>query len=89
MDELNIMSAFKDMLVVTMMTVCLITIPTLIVGVLISIIQVATQINEMTITFIPKLIVMFTVLLASLPWLLERLVNFTQDLMNNIPSYIR
>jgi len=89
MESLTIISALQQMLMMTMLAVCIITVPTLIVGVLISIVQAATQINEMTITFIPKLIVMFLVLLALSPWLLEKLVMMTQQYMINIPAYIR
>lgn len=83
------MTAFQNMLLSAMFTICLITFPTLVVGVIISIIQTATQINEMTITFVPKLVVMFLVLLSMLPWLMERLISLTDDLMINIPNYIR
>lgn len=89
MESLTIMSALQHMLMGTMLAVCIITLPTLIVGVVISIIQAATQINEMTITFIPKLIVMFIVVLTLTPWLFEKLVYMTQQYMINIPSYIR
>jgi flagellar biosynthesis protein FliQ len=89
MYTLTIMSALQQMLLVTMVAVCIITLPTLIVGVIISILQAATQINEMTITFIPKLIVMFLVVIALMPWLLEKLVHMTQQLMINLPNYIR
>lgn len=89
MESLTIISALQHMLLVTMFAVCIITLPTLVVGVVISILQAATQINEMTITFIPKLIVMFMVVISLMPWLLEKLVYMTQQLMINIPSYIR
>jgi len=89
MEPLTIMSALQHMLMVTMLAVCIITVPVLIVGVVISIVQAATQINEMTITFIPKLIVMFLVLLTLTPWLLEKLVYMTQQYMINLPAYIR
>ncbi len=89
MGELTLMSALHHMLLMTMSAVCIITLPTLVVGVLISIIQAATQINEMTVTFIPKLIVMFLVILSLTPWLMERLVYMTQQFMINIPAYIK
>jgi flagellar biosynthesis protein FliQ len=89
MEPLTLFAAVKHMLLITMFAVCIITIPTLVVGLVISIIQAATQINEMTMTFIPKLIVMFLVLIALMPWLLDNLVSMTQELMLNIPSYIR
>ena len=88
MGELTLMSALHQMLLMTLFAVCVITLPTLIVGVLISIVQAATQINEMTVTFIPKLIVMFLVVISLTPWLLGRLVVMTQQFMINIPAYI-
>lgn len=83
------MTALHHTLLITMIAVCVITIPTLIIGVIVSIIQAATQINEMTVTFIPKLIVMFIVLLTLLPWLMAHLVQITEQLMYNLPNYIR
>ena len=89
MNDINILSAFHHTLLSIMSTVCLITIPILIVGLAISIVQAATQINEMTMTFIPKLIVVFVVLLVQLPWLMDNLVQMTQQMMYNLPSYIK
>ncbi|WP_133128860.1 flagellar biosynthetic protein FliQ [Legionella nagasakiensis] len=89
MSELSILSALQHVLMITMFAVFIITMPTLIVGVVISIIQAATQINEMTITFIPKLMIMFVVLLTLVPWLLEHLVSMTQQFMIDLPNYIR
>jgi len=89
MNDLSLLSAFHETLLMIMYAVCIITIPTLVVGVVVSIIQAATQINEMTVTFIPKLIVMFIVLLTLTPWLLNKLVHITQDYMYNLPNYIK
>ncbi len=89
MNELSLLSALHETLLVMLYAVCIITTPTLIVGVVVSIIQAATQINEMTVTFIPKLIVMFALLLTLLPWLMHKLVVLMQDYMFNLPSYIK
>ena len=59
------------------------------VGLFVSIIQAATQIQEMTLTFIPKIVCMFLALLLALPWLMERKITFTRDVFINIPTYIR
>ncbi|MBO4313029.1 MAG: flagellar biosynthesis protein FliQ [Desulfovibrio sp.] len=59
------------------------------VGVCVSIIQAATQIQEMTLTFIPKVVSMFIALLLALPWLMERMTTFTRELFINIPTYVR
>jgi len=61
----------------------------LIVGLLISIFQAVTQINEATLTFVPKIIVTFLALLLFFPWMLRVMLGFTTSLFANIPSYIR
>ncbi|MCC6136019.1 MAG: flagellar biosynthesis protein FliQ [Gammaproteobacteria bacterium] len=60
----------------------------LVVGVLISLFQAATQINEMTLSFVPKLLALVVVLLLAGPWMLELLISFTQNLMKDIPNLI-
>jgi flagellar biosynthetic protein FliQ len=58
------------------------------VGILVSMFQAATQINEMTLTFIPKLIIVVVVLMAAGPWMLRVIMNFTITLFENIPELI-
>ena len=60
----------------------------LVVGVLISLFQAATQINEMTLSFVPKLLALVLVLLLAGPWMLELLIDFTRNLMKDIPNLI-
>ena len=60
----------------------------LIVGVAVSIIQAATQIQEMTLSFIPKIVSIFLALLISFPWIMDKMINFTQSVFLNIPNYI-
>ncbi|QSA97639.1 flagellar biosynthesis protein FliQ [Methylococcus sp. EFPC2] len=61
---------------------------TLAVGLLIAMFQAATQINEMTLTFVPKLIIMAVIMLLAGPWMLEVLVDYTRELIRNIPNLI-
>lgn len=61
----------------------------LIVGVLISIFQAVTQIQEMTLTFVPKIVVVMAALLYFSSWMLEQLMHFTVTTINQIPYYIR
>jgi flagellar biosynthetic protein FliQ len=61
----------------------------LVTGVLISMFQAATQINEMTLVFIPKMIAIGITLLFFFPWMLQLLVGFTRDLLVHIPAYVR
>ena len=60
----------------------------LIVGLLVSILQAATQINEMTLSFIPKILGIFATLLLLGPWMLSTLVDYTQRLLMSIPNVI-
>ncbi|HRE54313.1 MAG TPA: flagellar biosynthesis protein FliQ [Candidatus Competibacter sp.] len=60
----------------------------LVIGVLISLFQAATQINEMTLSFVPKLLVLVLVLVLAGPWMLELLVDFTRALFKDIPNLI-
>jgi flagellar biosynthetic protein FliQ len=57
----------------------------LLVGLLVSVFQAATQIQEMTLTFIPKIVAVALALLFFLPWILNKLVTYTTQLFNSIP----
>jgi flagellar biosynthetic protein FliQ len=61
----------------------------LLVGLTVSIIQAATQIQEMTLTFIPKIVSIFLALLIAFPWIMDKILTFTRELFLNIPNYIR
>ncbi len=61
----------------------------LIVGVTVSIIQAATQIQEMTLSFIPKIVSIFLALLISFPWIMDKMITYTRDVFLNFPTYIR
>ncbi len=89
MNDMHMLIAMQEMLYYVVMGVCVITIPVLIVGLVLSIIQAATQINEMTMTFIPKFIVMCSLLFILSPWLMGRLIDLTHRYMANLPDYIR
>jgi flagellar biosynthetic protein FliQ len=60
----------------------------LVVGLVVSIMQAATQINEMTLTFIPKLLALFLTLVLAGPWMLNTLMEYTVRLYQSIPSVI-
>lgn len=61
----------------------------LVAGVLVSLFQAATQINEMTLVFIPKMLGVGLALVVFFPWMLQLIITFTENLFNNIPAYIR
>ena len=61
----------------------------LVVGLLISLFQAVTQIQEQTLTFVPKLITVLLVLSLTFPWMTSKLISWIVDLWSNIPTYIR
>ena len=61
----------------------------LIVGLIVSVFQAATQINEMTMTFIPKMLAVADALIISIPWMLQLMIDFMQNIITSLPSYIR
>lgn len=61
----------------------------LIAGLIVSVFQAVTQVQEMTLTFVPKIIAVFLGLLFAAPWMLEELITFTKHVFENIPMYIR
>jgi flagellar biosynthesis protein FliQ len=61
----------------------------LVVGVAISLFQAVTQIQEMTLVFVPKIVAVMITLVAALPWMINLLVTYTQNIFANIPSYVK
>ncbi|MBL8073571.1 MAG: flagellar biosynthesis protein FliQ [Nitrospira sp.] len=61
----------------------------LLVGLIISAFQAMTQLNEATLTFVPKVFALFGALLVFLPWMLNVMTTFMANLLMNIPNYVR
>jgi len=61
----------------------------LVVGVAISLFQAVTQVQEMTLVFVPKIVAVLVALVAALPWMINLLLTFTHNLYSNIPNYIK
>lgn len=85
----SIMTIGQHALYVAMLVAAPMLLTALAVGLLIGVIQAATQINEMTLSFIPKLIAMALVGLVTGPWMLRVLVQFTHQLITSLPDAIR
>jgi len=73
---------------VTTLLAGVILIPALVVGLVVAMFQAATQINEMTLTFIPKLVIVVVVLMVAGPWMLNLITDFTIELIESIPELI-
>ncbi len=61
----------------------------LIVGLMVSIFQAVTQIQEMTLTFIPKILAVMFALVLFFPWMMRLMIDFTSNILINIPNYIK
>lgn len=88
MQQEFVLSLGQRMLEVVAMLAAPLLIPALIIGLLVGMFQAATQINEMTLSFIPKLMVVGLVLIVAGHWMLTTLISFTRELYLNIPAVI-
>ncbi|MGE5238721.1 MAG: flagellar biosynthesis protein FliQ [Chloroflexota bacterium] len=74
-------------------TILLVSAPTLlvslVVGLVVSLFQAVTQIQEFTLTFVPKIIAVFVVLFICFPWVSSVVISFTVNLIGRIPEYVR
>lgn len=84
----TVMTIGKEAIQVSILLVSVILMPVLVVGLLVSMFQAATQINEMTLSFVPKLVVMFVTILFAGGWMLGLLMDYTSRLIESIPTMI-
>ena len=83
-----VMTIAKQALELVLLLTGVILLPALAVGLLVSMFQAATQLNEQTLSFIPKLAVTFLTLMVGGSWLLKMLMTFTQRIITDIPMII-
>jgi flagellar biosynthetic protein FliQ len=88
MDADTVVAVGRQSMEVIMLLAAPILLSSLLVGLVIAMFQAATQINEMTLSFVPKLIVVALVMMATGPWMLRQIVGFTQQLVENVPYLI-
>lgn len=79
---------FREALWLTALIVATLVVPSLLVGLLVAMFQAATQINEQTLSFLPRLMVILLTLIVAGPWLVQQLMEYTQALIMNIPMLI-
>jgi flagellar biosynthetic protein FliQ len=73
---------------VTMLLAAPMLIGALVIGILVSIFQAVTQINEQTLSFIPKIVIIVGVMIIASPWMIETLTSFTRDIIISIPNVV-
>ena len=84
----SVMTIGQQAMELTLMVSAPLLLTALIIGLIVSIFQAATQINEMTLSFIPKLVGMFAVLIISGPWMIGILLDYMTRLFNSIPYMV-
>lgn len=84
----TVMEIGRQAIEVTLLLSAPMLLTALIVGLIVSIFQAATQLNEATLQFVPKLVIMFIVLLLAGPWMLQYFIDYIQRLFESIPQLI-
>ncbi|KFX70206.1 flagellar biosynthesis protein FliQ [Pseudomonas taeanensis MS-3] len=83
-----VVDLFREALWLVALIVGLAVMPSLLVGLLVAMFQAATQINEQTLSFLPRLLVMLLTMIVGGPWLVRELIEYTRTLIMNIPTLI-
>ncbi|MEW6646998.1 MAG: flagellar biosynthesis protein FliQ [Pseudomonadota bacterium] len=84
----TVLTVFQQALEVMTVLILVLLVPALLVGLLVAMFQAATQINEMTLSFIPKILITLAVLMIAGPWMLQLLIDYTRRLVDSIPSLL-
>lgn len=88
MTEEYVITLGKQALTLTLFLAAPMLISGLFIGLVIGILQAVTQVHEMTITFVPKIVFVLISLMLALPWLMNMIIDFTTQLFQNIPNII-
>lgn len=84
----TVMDLARQALEVTLLISAPLLLSALVTGLIISIFQAATQINESTLSFIPRLVIMFVTLIFAGPWMLQTLIVYIRRLLESIPGLV-
>jgi flagellar biosynthetic protein FliQ len=78
----------RNAIMVAMLIAAPLLVVALLVGLVVSILQTMTQVQEQTLSFVPKLIAVGATLLVALPWMLQLLVEYTANLLRSLPGFV-
>jgi len=82
------LSLFGDGLFLVVVIVTIAVMPSLLIGLLVSVFQAATQINEQTLSFLPRLVATLITLMLAGPWIIQSMLDFTHTLFDRIPLLV-
>ena len=88
MNSTAVIAMVREALELTLLVSAPLLLTALAVGLVVSVFQAATQINEMTLSFIPKLLGVFVAIVVAGPWILQLLIDYTQRIFTNIPLLV-
>jgi flagellar biosynthetic protein FliQ len=88
MNSTAVIAMIREALELTLLISAPLLLTALAVGLVVSVFQAATQINEMTLSFIPKLLGVFAAIVITGPWILQMLIDYTQRIFTNIPMLV-
>ena len=89
MQSVQVMDVLREGLYLVVIMLCVIIVPSLVVGLIISMFQAATPVNEQTLSFFPRLILMLLVLAWAGPWLGHQVYDYTLRLVEMLPTFYR
>lgn len=84
----DVLSLFGSALYLVVVLVAVLILPSLVVGLAVSVLQAATQINEQTLSFLPRLLTTLVSIMVAGPWILQQLLDFFRRLAMDIPQLI-
>jgi flagellar biosynthesis protein FliQ len=84
-----VVQLFRELLKSTLILMAPMLIASIIVGMLVSIFQAATQIHEMTLVFVPKILAIVLCLMVLFPWMMNFAISYTANILTNIPVYVK
>lgn len=84
----SVLGIGRHALEIVLMLTAVLLLPGLLIGLIVAVFQAATQINEVTLSFIPKLIVTFVTIMLAGPWMLSLITEYTRRLISDIPNIL-
>ena len=89
LNELMVIDLGRNAIMMILLLSAPMLIVALVVGMVISLVQALTQINEMTLSYVPKIIAVFAVLAFTGPWLMSTILTYTVGMFNSLPNFVR
>ncbi len=84
----DVLDLFREALTLVVLMVAIVVLPSLLVGLVVSVLQAATQINEQTLSFLPRLLTTLVTIMLAGPWMLGALMDFASRIIQSAPLVV-